>query len=369
MKARGCQTPNASFRVVCYRSWTIPRWSSFLDIVTVIFLFLSRPRNKADAAECRLTDTDTDRWTLCVPLVGPVSTPITNRNVSRKSGRHMHSINQCIGSTAISSSILRVKMGRLFGCSREGSKPLKQAERGDSAYTHRHHVPIATAELLAKSFAATVHGQLSPITARPCSAAAASLLPAANRVNSSSSIVAPKLLLSCLQHRRLSKSSHSRHEKSKGKCFGFSKNRILKHQETLRDRRPSVSILLAASETDFQVRTTSSSIEKNSIMICRAPLPVGRLNAFQRVMLQWSELHPYNAAHTYRLSGPLCFDAPCVRRSKTHWNTTASELPKSIPTAFGIAITSTIRLACLKSSWLPAISRRTIVWRLTCRGN
>ena len=42
-------------------------------------------------------------------------------------------------------------------------------------------------------------------------------------------------------------------------------------------------------------------------MICRAPLPVGRLNAFQRVMLQWSELHPYNAAHTYRLSGPLRF--------------------------------------------------------------
>jgi len=40
-------------------------------------------------------------------------------------------------------------------------------------------------------------------------------------------------------------------------------------------------------------------------MICRAPSLVGRLNAFQRVMLQWSELHPYNAAHTYRLSGPL----------------------------------------------------------------
>ena len=39
-------------------------------------------------------------------------------------------------------------------------------------------------------------------------------------------------------------------------------------------------------------------------MICRALSPVGRLNAFQRVMLQWSELHPYNAAHTYRLSGP-----------------------------------------------------------------
>lgn len=40
-------------------------------------------------------------------------------------------------------------------------------------------------------------------------------------------------------------------------------------------------------------------------MICRAPSVVGRLNAFQRMMLQWSELHPYNAAHTYRLSGPL----------------------------------------------------------------
>ena len=40
-------------------------------------------------------------------------------------------------------------------------------------------------------------------------------------------------------------------------------------------------------------------------MICRARNPLGRLNAFQRVMLQWSELHPYNAVHTYRLAGPL----------------------------------------------------------------
>ncbi len=40
-------------------------------------------------------------------------------------------------------------------------------------------------------------------------------------------------------------------------------------------------------------------------MICRAEPLVGRLNAFQRVMLQWSELHAYNAAHTYELSGPL----------------------------------------------------------------
>ncbi len=44
-------------------------------------------------------------------------------------------------------------------------------------------------------------------------------------------------------------------------------------------------------------------------MICRAPKLTGRLNAFQRVMLQWSELHPYNAAHTYRLAGPLCLQS------------------------------------------------------------
>ena len=44
-------------------------------------------------------------------------------------------------------------------------------------------------------------------------------------------------------------------------------------------------------------------------MICHASSPIGRLNAFQRVMLQWSELHPYNAVHTYRLSGPLCLQS------------------------------------------------------------
>lgn len=60
---------------------------------------------------------------------------------------------------------------------------------------------------------------LSPITDKPCSATAVSLLPAANRVNSPFFIAAPKLLLSCLQHRRLSNSSHSRHEKSKGEMF------------------------------------------------------------------------------------------------------------------------------------------------------
>ena len=48
-------------------------------------------------------------------------------------------------------------------------------------------------------------------------------------------------------------------------------------------------------------------------MICPALPPIGRLNAFQRVMLQWSELHPYNAAHTYRLSGPLSL--PSLRQA------------------------------------------------------
>jgi NRPS condensation-like uncharacterized protein len=48
-------------------------------------------------------------------------------------------------------------------------------------------------------------------------------------------------------------------------------------------------------------------------MICRTSKPVGRLNAFQRVMLQWSELHPYNAIHTYRLAGTL--NEPAFRRA------------------------------------------------------
>ena len=30
-----------------------------------------------------------------------------------------------------------------------------------------------------------------------------------------------------------------------------------------------------------------------------------RLNAFQRLMYQWSQLHPYNAVHVHKLSGPL----------------------------------------------------------------
>jgi hypothetical protein len=31
----------------------------------------------------------------------------------------------------------------------------------------------------------------------------------------------------------------------------------------------------------------------------------GQLNAFQKVMLQWSGLHPYNAIHVYEIAGPL----------------------------------------------------------------
>jgi NRPS condensation-like uncharacterized protein len=57
-------------------------------------------------------------------------------------------------------------------------------------------------------------------------------------------------------------------------------------------------------------------------MICPALRPTGRLNAFQRVMLQWSELHPYNAAHTYRISGPLDLQAlqRAVRDALDHNN-------------------------------------------------
>jgi hypothetical protein len=39
-------------------------------------------------------------------------------------------------------------------------------------------------------------------------------------------------------------------------------------------------------------------------MICHSTNSSGRLNAFQRLMLQWSELHPYNAAHVYRIARP-----------------------------------------------------------------
>lgn len=40
-------------------------------------------------------------------------------------------------------------------------------------------------------------------------------------------------------------------------------------------------------------------------MICVSNSTSGRLNAFQRLMLQWSEIHPYNAAHVYRIARPM----------------------------------------------------------------
>ena len=45
------------------------------------------------------------------------------------------------------------------------------------------------------------------------------------------------------------------------------------------------------------------------------PYPSGRLSAFQRVMYSWSELHPYNATHTYQLAGPV--DVPRLRGAIT----------------------------------------------------
>ena len=37
----------------------------------------------------------------------------------------------------------------------------------------------------------------------------------------------------------------------------------------------------------------------------QSPDAFGRMNAFQAIMYQWSVLHPYNAAHTYKIAGPL----------------------------------------------------------------
>jgi hypothetical protein len=46
-------------------------------------------------------------------------------------------------------------------------------------------------------------------------------------------------------------------------------------------------------------------------MIRKLPDYPGRLNAFQRVMYQWSALHPYNATHTYQIAGPLQLERLC----------------------------------------------------------
>jgi NRPS condensation-like uncharacterized protein len=48
-------------------------------------------------------------------------------------------------------------------------------------------------------------------------------------------------------------------------------------------------------------------------MFGRSTSQPGRLNVFQKVMYQWSELHPYNAVHIYRLKKPL--DLPKLREA------------------------------------------------------
>lgn len=54
-------------------------------------------------------------------------------------------------------------------------------------------------------------------------------------------------------------------------------------------------------------------------MICTAPAHSGRLNAFQKVMLQWSSLHPYNATHTFKLAGPLRRERLQAAIEETFW--------------------------------------------------
>jgi hypothetical protein len=64
------------------------------------------------------------------------------------------------------------------------------------------------------------------------------------------------------------------------------------------------------------------------MMICQAQNRVGRLNAFQRVMLQWTELSPYNAVHVYRLAGaadPLAL-AESLRATFEHSDIGAVEI-------------------------------------------
>ena len=51
------------------------------------------------------------------------------------------------------------------------------------------------------------------------------------------------------------------------------------------------------------------SPQTENTMICASNSTSGRLNAFQRLMLQWSELHPYNAAHVYRIARPMAPEA------------------------------------------------------------
>jgi hypothetical protein len=111
-------------------------------------------------------------------------------------------VDTCTTSTSVSArspsfqAPFCVKMNRLFGYSREVNRRFNLAEGGRFVCTVRHHVPIANAELFARGFATTAHGRLSPITGKPCSAAAVLWLPTATHANSPFSITAPELLLS-----------------------------------------------------------------------------------------------------------------------------------------------------------------------------
>ena len=53
------------------------------------------------------------------------------------------------------------------------------------------------------------------------------------------------------------------------------------------------------------VRGATCQFSVGITMKCQTPPASGRLNAFQKVMLQWSSLHPYNAVHVYKIAGPL----------------------------------------------------------------
>ena len=54
-------------------------------------------------------------------------------------------------------------------------------------------------------------------------------------------------------------------------------------------------------------------------MICLTAGPPHRFNAFQRVMYQWSQLHPYNAVHVYQLAGPMDPERLRVAIADANW--------------------------------------------------
>ncbi len=53
-------------------------------------------------------------------------------------------------------------------------------------------------------------------------------------------------------------------------------------------------------------------------MICNS-FGGGRLNTFQRLMLHWSEVYPYNATHTYKIAGPVRREELRAAIAETFW--------------------------------------------------